>query len=56
MAPNFNGTIQSKKKIKMHTFFNQEAFNLPSYHDMTDADQELVCEAISDYIDRSCLK
>ena len=46
----------NQKENKNAYFFQSRSLNLPSYHDMTDADQELVCEAISDYIDRSCLK
>ena len=43
----------NKKENKNAYFFQSRSLNLPSYHDMTDSDQELVCEAIADYINGS---
>ena len=43
----------SKRNNKNAYFFQSRSLNLPSYHDMSNSDQELVCEAIKSYIDCS---
>ena len=44
---------QKRNQNKNSYFWQARSINLPSYHDITEENQEMVCEAVKGYLDKT---